>query len=75
MKRKLQEQSLKGLRRMPLNKPVNCYKCSKILCMVDSDKEFSFKTKCPHCGVKQVVRSEKKYVVSVRKVNGDLSTG
>ena len=52
---------------MRTNKPVNCYKCSKILFMVDKEREFDIKCKCPHCGTKQRVVSEKKYVIRVIK--------
>lgn len=51
-----------------INRPVHCMKCLKILFHLKEETRFNIKSRCPHCGVDQIVDVRPSVSVSITEV-------
>jgi len=49
--------------------PINCIRCAGVIMTVNEPRVFQMGLKCSHCGLMQIVKIDKQYVIGIEKGN------
>lgn len=51
-----------------VSRPVHCKDCSKVLFVLEEERELNLTTKCPNCGNYQIVLAKQSFEIIVKSV-------